>query len=153
MELEFLKKAMDNENNVSIYDETNASIRSTKMKVFSQFDLSPNKIKELLDKLKTYRYVDDINNFRQGAYIRWVYIGEEENDNEFFDNDDENFHLNKGAVFCDTKIDVNGIFIICKTTYNKYYQFPLTGDYLFFQKISAQEQTILNTIDALSGRL
>lgn len=150
MELEYLKNALDNEQNNAIYDETNASILSKKKNVLSQFDLSKKKMSELMEKLKQYRYVEDLNDLRTGGYLRWVYIGEDENDNEFFDNDNEDFHLNKGAIFCETKIESDGLYIICKTYQGRFFQFPMNGDYLFFQKLSAQEQTILNTIDAVS---
>jgi hypothetical protein len=150
MELEYLKHALDNEQNNAIYDETNASILSKKKNVLSQFDLSKKKMSELMEKLKQYRYVEDLNDLRTGGYLRWVYIGEDENDNEFFDNDNEDFHLNKGAIFCETKIESEGLYVICKTYQGKFFQFPMNGDYLFFQKLSAQEQTILNTIDAVS---
>jgi hypothetical protein len=150
MELEYLKNALDNDQNNAIYDETNSSILAKKKNVLSQFDLSKKKISELMEKLKQYRYVEDLNDLRTGSYLRWVYIGEDENENEFFDNDDEDFHLNKGAIFCETKIDAEGLYIICKTYQGKFFQFPMNGDYIFFQKLSAQEQTILNTIDAIS---
>jgi hypothetical protein len=149
MELEYLKNALDNEHNNAIYDETNASILAKKKNVLSQFDLSKKKIAELMEKLKGYRYVEDLNDLRTGAYLRWVYIGEDENDNELFDNDNEDFHLNKGAIFCETKVEVDGLYIICKTYQGRFFQFPMNGDYIFFQKLSAQEQTILNTIDAV----
>jgi hypothetical protein len=149
MELEYLKNALDNDQNNAIYDETNSSILAKKKNVLLQFDLSKKKISELMEKLKQYRYVEDLNDLRTGSYLRWVYIGEDENEKEFFDNDDEDFHLNKGAIFCETKIDADGLYIICKTYQGKFFQFPMNGDYIFFQKLSAQEQTILNTIDAL----
>jgi hypothetical protein len=149
--LDYLKKSLDNEQNNSIYDETNYTIFLKKQMVLSQFDLSKQKISILLQKLKTYRYVEDLNDLRTGAYLRWVYIGDQENDNELFDNDNEDFHLNKGAVFCKTTIVENGLYIICKTYQGIFFQFPMNGDYLFFQKLSNQEQTILNTIDAISS--
>jgi hypothetical protein len=151
MELEYLKQALDNDQNNAIYDETNASIVDKKRKVLSQFDLSRTKIADLMEKLQNYRYVEDLNDLRTGAYLRWVYIGDEENDNEFFDDDNQDFHLNKGALFCETKVEADGLYIICKTYQGKFFQFPMNGDYLFFQKLSAQEQTILNTIDAVAS--
>lgn len=151
MELEYLKHALDNDQNNAIYDETNASVLAKKKKVLSQFDLSKGKITSLMEKLKQYRYVEDLNDLRTGSYLRWVYIGDDENDAELFDDDDEDFHLNKGAIFCETKIDVGGLSVICKTYQGRFFQFPMNGDYIFFQKLSAQEQTILNTIDAVRG--
>jgi hypothetical protein len=148
-DLEYLKEALDNDHNNSIYDETNASILEKKRKVLSQFDLSRKKIMTVMKQLKGYRYVEDLNDLRTGAYLRWVYIGEAENDAELFDDDNEDFHLNKGAIFCETKVQPQGLTIVCKTYTNRYFQFPMNGDYLFFQKLSAQEQTILNTIDAI----
>jgi hypothetical protein len=147
--LEYLKEALDNENNNAIYDETNSSILLKKKKVLSQFDLSKEKMSTLLKQLKDYRYVEDLNDLRTGSYLRWVYIGDEENDNELFDDDGEDFHLNKGSVFCKTIIQPDGLYIICKTYQGRFFQFPMNGDYLFFQKLSIQEQTILNTIDAV----
>jgi hypothetical protein len=156
MELEYLKNALDNEQNNAIYDETNASILAKKKKVLSQFDLSKAKMSILLKQLTNYRYVEDLNDLRTGAYLRWVYIGDAENDNELFDDDNEDFHLNKGAIFCETKIQADGLYIVFKTYTGRSFQFPMSGDYLFFQKLSSQEQTILNTIDAIAsmgGRL
>lgn len=149
--LEYLKQALDNENNNSIYDETNSSILLKKKMVISQFDLSKEKMSTLLTQLKNYRYVEDLNDLRTGSYLRWVYIGDSENDNELFDDDDEDFHLNKGAVFCKTTIKTDGLYIVCKTYQGRFFQFPMSGDYVFFQKLSVQEQTILNTIDAVSS--
>lgn len=149
MDLEYLQDALENEQNNAIYDETNASIQEKKDKVLAQFDLSRKKTKDIQKQLKHYRYVEDLNDLRTGAFLRWVYIGDEENDREWFDNDNEDFHLNKGALFCETKIQPDGLVIVCKTFTGRYFQFPMNGDYLFFQKLSAQEQTILNTIDAI----
>jgi hypothetical protein len=148
-ELEYLKNALDNDHNNAIYDETNASIVEKKKQVFSQFDLSRKKLVTLLKQLKDYRYVEDLNDLRSGSYLRWVYIGEAENDAELFDDDNEDFHLNKGAIFCETKVQSEGLSIVCKTYTGRSFQFPMNGDYLFFQKLSSQEQTILNTIDAI----
>lgn len=151
MELEFLKQSLDNEQNNAIYDETNASILAKKKKVLGQFDLSRKKQITLMSQLKNYRYVEDLNDLRTGAFLRWVYIGDADNDNELFDDDNEDFHLNKGAIFCETKIEAEGLYIVFKTFQGRYFQFPMSGDYLFFQKLSAQEQTILNTIDAVAS--
>lgn len=149
MELEYLRHALDNQQNNAIYDETNASILAKKETVLAQFDLSRKKKETIKKQLKSYRYVEDLNDLRTGAFLRWVYIGNAENDREWFDNDNEDFHLNKGAIFCETKVQAIGLVIVCKTFTGKYFQFPMNGDYLFFQKLSSQEQTILNTIDAI----
>lgn len=149
MDLEYLRDALENEQNNAIYDETNASIAAKKENVLFQFDLSRKKKETIKKQLKGYRYVEDLNDLRTGAFLRWVYIGDAENDREWFDNDNEDFHLNKGALFCEMKVQATGLVIVCKTFTGRYFQIPMDGDYVFFQKLSSQEQTILNTIDAI----
>jgi hypothetical protein len=147
MNYELLHDALQNENNEAIYDLTFNKIKQMKKNILSQFDLSKTKEKEFLKQLEPYKYVDDLNDLRNGAYIRWIYIGDDENNKDYYSDDPEDFHLNKGALYCDIKIKDDGIALLCKTFNGSYFELLMNGDFLLFQKLSKQEMLILKAIE------
>lgn len=149
MNYNLLQEALENENNDAIYELTFKKIKQMKLNIFSQFDLSKKKQADFMKQLETYKYVDDLNDLRSGSYIRWIYIGEDEENKEYYSDDPEDFHLNKGALFCDVKITDDGMVIVCKTFNGVFFQMLMNGDYLIFQKLSRQEHLILKAIENL----
>lgn len=146
MDYDSLHNALQNENNEAIYDLTFKKIKEMKINILNQFEISKKKQKELLKQLDTYKYVDDLNDLRNGAYIRWIYIGDDEDNKDYYSDDPEDFHLNKGALYCDVKIIEDGTALVCKTFNGGYFELLMNGDYLFFQKLSKQEMLILKAI-------
>lgn len=149
MDYNLLQEALENENNDAIYDLTFRKIKQMKLNIFSQFDLSKKKQNDFLKQLESYKYVDDLNDLRNGSYIRWVYIGDDENNKDYYSDDPEDLHLNKGALFCDVNITEDGMSIKCKTFNGTYFQLLMNGDYLLFQKLSKQECLILKAMEYL----
>jgi hypothetical protein len=138
-EAELLKKSLDNKLNVAIYNLTFSDILKMKRSIIDEV-VHKSKIKAyLLEKLKPYRYIDDLNDLREGAYIRWLSISPD---------DDPPYFLNRGAIFCNVSISHQGISLYCKSiTTGRYFLLKNVDQYVFFQKLSYQELLILQAID------
>ena len=76
---EYLIKSLDNENNVGIENLSTRKIKAIKNDYSQQLQLSREKLKEYHNKLKEYRFVDDLTNIQYGRYIRWISLKNPEN--------------------------------------------------------------------------
>jgi hypothetical protein len=76
-----------------------------------------------------------MNEIKYGTYIRWINI-----------TDPDDLTLKKGGIFCDLSVTDNGVFIIYKNFNHKHYKFKI-DDCLIFQKITNEEQILLNALD------
>jgi len=138
---ELLKKSLDNKLNMAIYNLTFQDILKMKNDILEDVGYN-SKIKSgIIEKLKTYRYIDDLNDLRDGAYIRWLSINP---------SHDTQSILNKGAIFCNVSISPEGVSLMCKSvSTNKYFLLKNIDQYIFFQKMSYQELLILQAIDVI----
>jgi hypothetical protein len=134
---EFLKKALENENNESIINLSIQEIKSKKNDILQKLNLTREEHKENLTKLKEYRYIDNINDLNYGSFIRCINLKKI-----------NNLCLNNGGFVCDIKIN-NGIEILCRNNYNKFFQIKFDEN-LIFQKLTEQEKIILNVLKDLN---
>jgi hypothetical protein len=110
------------------------------LNILKELHLSKKQTLEIMNKLKYYKYVDEINELKYGSYIRWIPI-EEPN----------NIHLTKGSLFCEVKITDDGVFLICKNYGFKCNHFQISMDKnLIFQRLTDQELVLLSALDHLS---
>jgi hypothetical protein len=93
---------------------------------------------EIMKKIKKYRYVDQMNELKYGGFIRWINI-----------TNPEKLFLTNGAIFCDFKINDNGVMIVYKNFYGKTYEFKME-ECIIFQKLSYQEEVLLKVMDKLN---
>jgi len=140
MDVNKLLKALDDESNETLLNFTSDKIREMNLNVLKELQMSKQHTLELLKKLKDYKYVDEMNELKYGAYIRWIPI-----------EDPDNIHLTKGALFCEMKITDNGVFFICKNYgYNcRHFQISMDKN-LIFQKLTDQELVLLSALNHLS---
>ena len=140
MDVNKLLKALEDDSNETLLNFTTDKIREMNLNVLKELHLSKQDTLELLNKLKDYKYVDEMNELKYGAYIRWIPI-----------EDPDNIHLTKGALFCEMKITDDGVFFICKNYgYNRrHFQISMDKN-LIFQKLTDQEQVLLSALDHLS---
>ena len=140
MDINKLLKALDDESNETLLNFTSDKIREMNLNVLKELQMSKQDTLELLKKLKDYKYVDEMNELKYGAYIRWIPI-----------EDPDNIHLTKGALFCEMKITDNGVFFICKNYgYNcRHFQISMDKN-LIFQKLTDQELVLLSALNHLS---
>jgi len=140
MDVQKLLKALDDDTNESLLNFTTDKIREMTLNILKELKLSKKDTLELLTKLKDYKYVDEMNELKYGAYIRWIPI-----------EDPTNIYLTKGALFCEMKITDDGVFCVCKNYgYNlRHFQISMDKN-LIFQKLTDQELVLLSALDHLS---
>jgi hypothetical protein len=140
MDVNKLLKALEDDSNETLLNFTSDKIREMNLNVLKELQMSKQDTLELLKKLKDYKYVDEMNELKYGAYIRWIPI-----------EDPDNIHLTKGALFCEMKITDNGVFFICKNYGYNCRHFQLSMDKnLIFQKLTDQELVLLSALNHLS---
>lgn len=142
MDTDKLLQALDNESNEDILNFTTKKIQDLNKQILNELSISKETKMDMMNKLKGYKYVDEVDTLKYGSYIRWIYIS---------DVNDEDIKLTKGAIFCETKITDDGIALVCKNYgfQSRHFQIDL-DDNLIFQKITSQEQVILYAMDHLS---
>tara|TARA_A100001015_G_scaffold314925_1_gene425548 strand:- start:491 stop:919 length:429 start_codon:yes stop_codon:yes gene_type:complete len=137
---EVLNKAINNENNSSLIHYTNKKIKAIKNDYLQKLQLSREELKDYHDKLKNYRYVDDLSDILYGRYIRWVNL-----------KNPDNLKLTKGGIIIEIKILENGIHVVCKNARNQRFQLKI-DECLIFQKLTQQEQILLSALDYLQEK-
>ena len=134
---EYLIKSLDNENNVGIENLSTRKIKAIKNDYLQQLQLSREKLKEYHNKLKEYRFVDDLTNIQYGRYIRWISL-----------KDPAKICLTNGGVIIDIQLLEDGIYILCKNFRNKRMKIKIDECFIF-QKLTDQEKTIIAALDYL----
>jgi hypothetical protein len=140
MDVQKLLKALDDDSNETLLNFTTDKIRDMNLNILKELHLSKQDTLDLLKKLRDYKYVDEMNELKYGAYIRWIPI-----------EDPTSIHLTKGALFCEMKITDDGVFCVCKNYGFKSRHFQISIDKnLIFQKLTDQELVLLSALDHLS---
>jgi hypothetical protein len=140
MDVNKLLQALDDEKNDSLFDFTSEKMREMNYQIIKELELSQKDTIEFLNKLKDYKYVDEMNDLKYGTYIRWIPI-----------EDPTNIHLTKGAIFCEMKITDEGVMCICKNFgySSRYFQIVMDKN-LIFQRLTSQELVLLSALDHLA---
>jgi sulfite reductase beta subunit-like hemoprotein len=140
MDVNKLLKALDDESNETLLNFTTDKIRDMNFKILKELHLTKKETIDIYNKLKDYKYVDEMNELKYGTFIRWIPI-----------EDPTNVYLTKGALFCEMKITDEGVFIICKNFGFPARHFRISMDKnLIFQKLTDQELVLLSALDHLS---
>ena len=137
MDMDKLLKALDKDSNEGIINMTSAKIKQINASVLSELQLSKEYHMEIMNKLKGYKYVDEMTDLHVGSYIRWIPLT---NPNEL--------RLKQGSILCDIKITDDGLSLVCKG-YNRHFQIKFDEN-LIFQRLSEQEQVLLSALDHLA---
>jgi hypothetical protein len=143
MDVTKLLKALDDETNENLLNFTTKKITEMNLKIINELQLERKYSLEIMRKIKDYKYVDELNDLKYGTYIRWIPI-----------QDPDDIYITKGALFCETKIKDDGVYLICKNYgfSNKHFQIKLDEN-LVFQKLTCQELVLLSALDHLSKPL
>ena len=122
-----IHKILENiDNNNYINNETTSSIANAIFQSLSNNDLSYEIISKYCNKLKEYKYVDELCELKKGKYIRWV----------------RDTNLTNGGILIDIIINDDYITITCKNSMNRFMTFKW-DDCLTYQKLNIEEQLIL----------
>ena len=140
MNIDNLLKALDDESNETLLNFTTEKVRDMTLKILKELHLSRKYTNDINNKLKDYKYVDEMNELKYGTYLRWIPI-----------EDPNNIYLTKGALFCEMKITDDGVFCVCKNIGFPIRYFRISMDKnLIFQKLTPQELVLLSALDHLS---
>ena len=141
MDVNKLLKALDDDSNETLLNFTSKTIREMTLKILKELELPKKETVDIFNKLKDYKYVDEMNDLKYGTFIRWIPI-----------ENPDNIYLTKGALFCEMKITDDGIFCICKNLGYSARHFQISMDKnLIFQKLTGQELVLLSALDHLSN--
>jgi TPP-dependent trihydroxycyclohexane-1,2-dione (THcHDO) dehydratase len=132
-----LINALENENNEHIVSLNKCKIQKEKNDILQKLQVSREKLKDLHKKLKDYRYVSELTDIKEGAYIRWIPL-----------KNPEHIKLTNGGIIVNTLIYESGIQIRIKNNMNRFIQFKL-DEAAVFQKLTNQEKIILDVLNYL----
>ena len=140
MDVNKLLKALDDETNENLLNFTSKKITEMNLKIINELQLDKKYALTIMKKIKDYKYVDELDDLKYGTYVRWIPI-----------HDPNDIHITKGALFCETKIKDDGVYLICKNFgfSHKHFQIKLDEN-LVFQKLTGQEMVLLSALDHLS---
>ncbi len=133
---EKLNKALDNQQNAILLKLNNKEITQMNKQIILSLPKMTNKIATAhLKSLKGYRYVDEISDLKSNVYIKWIRY-------------DSTNILTKGAISCSVKITNDGMLIMCRNFYGKFFYVNME-ECAVFQKITDEENVILSAMDYL----
>ena len=135
-----LLEALDNDANDSIGKLSSKKIFQQKLDILHDIGIRAEAQRDILIKLQEYRHVDEMPDFRYGAFIRWINL-----------NKMDDIKLTNGSMICDVLLEKNGIQLRCKNSFNRFCQLKL-DECVVFQKLSEQEKVLLIALDHLENK-
>lgn len=112
-------------------------VKEIKTKILKQLTDDNEELKLYQKLLTHYRYIDEVDEFRTGSYIRWFNLKKV-----------ESFKLMRGGFIVDLKPINNDINILCKNGNNRFFYLKM-NECIIFQKNSSQEQLLIRILDNL----
>lgn len=103
--------------------------------VLSELQLTNKEMNDMLNKLKNYKYVEEVNDLKYGAFIRWITL-----------TDPDNLALRHTGMICNVKFTDSGTIISCKNFMRKHYTIKMDECFIF-QKISDEEKIMIEMIE------
>ena len=131
-----LTKALENTKNEYLLKYTLKKINEIKQNVIHDLPIfQKNKIL-LKKKLKDYKYVIDLEELKEGSYIRWISLK------------NEDYYLTNGGFIIEVIFTENGIQLLIKGINNSFFKI-IFDQCIIFQKLNKQENILLLTLDYL----
>lgn len=138
IDIESLMSALDDDDNASLMNLDTRAVKAIKNDMLQKLNLSREQLKKLHKQLEEYRYVDEMNELKYGAYIRWISL-----------RDPNKIKLTNGGIICDILVKDNGIHVVCRNNMHRMFQIKLV-ECMVFQKLSDQERVLLSVMDYLN---
>ena len=116
-------------------------IKQHKHSVYEELEIPEEERNEYDRKLEGYRYISELNDFREGQFIRWIKL-----------TTDQPYRLARGGFSVKVDIINEDVHVTCKLPIKRGFQhIVLKGsENIFFQKLSDSEQIILSAIEYLN---
>jgi hypothetical protein len=140
MDVNKLLKAIDDDSNETLLNFTTDKIREMNLNILKELHLPRQETIDIFNKLKYYKYVDEMNDLKYGTFLRWIPI-----------EHPTNIILTKGSIFCEIKITDEGTYCVCKNFgfNSRHFQISIDKN-LIFQKLTDQELVLLSALDHLA---
>jgi CRISPR/Cas system-associated endonuclease Cas3-HD len=138
MDLELLKKALENDENVDLINTSIQEIKNKKNDILQQLGLKRDELKMFNASLKGYRYIEELKDLKIGSNIRYIKL-----------SNIENIKLSGVNNLCEIKVLNHGIGLVFKNFQNRFFTIYF-NDNLIFQKINSEEEIILKAIKHLN---
>ena len=134
-----LLKTLENDKHEDLMDLTFQKINTIKNDILQSLQLNKKELKVIENKLHNYRYVDEINEFKLGNYIRTIDL-----------KDPNNINLSKGGILVDIEAINSSLMIKLKNYRNKIFRIKFE-EHLFFQKLNNQEEILLSVLNHIQS--
>ena len=138
LDIDSLISALDDDDNEGLMQMDSRKVKAIKNDMLQKLNLPRDRLKKLHQQLSDYRYVDEMNDLKYGAYIRWISL-----------KDPSKINLTNGGIICDILVKDNGIHIVCRNYMHRMFQIKMMES-MIFQKISNQEKVLLSVMDFLN---
>lgn len=139
LNIEKLLSALEDEDNAELLELDFKKIELEKEEILDKLELPKKQQKDLLKKLRQYRYIDELPGMKYGSYVRWISL-----------KNPENLKLTNGGIVCEMKVGDKGIVIVCKNNFNRFFQLNMT-ETLIFQKLTDQELVLLSALEYINA--
>ena len=110
-------------------------VKEIKTRILKRIVTNNEELKLYQKILTEYRYIDEVDEFRPGSYIRWFNLKKV-----------ESFKLMRGGFIVDLKPTDNDINILCKNGNNRFFYLKM-NESIIFQKNTSQEQLLIRILD------
>jgi hypothetical protein len=134
-----LTKALENTKNEYLLKYTLTKINEIKQKVINELPIFQKDKTTLKKKLKNYKYVVDLEELKEGSYIRWISLK------------NEDYYLTNGGFIIEVIFTENGILLLIKGINNFFFKI-IFDQSIIFQKLNKQENILLLTLDYLEEK-
>jgi hypothetical protein len=111
-------------------------VKEIKTHILKRLTINTEELKHYQKLLNKYRFIDEVDEFRLGSYIRWFNIKK----------DIESIKLMRGGFIVDLKPTENDINILCKNGNNRFFYLKM-NESIIFQKNTTQEQILIQILD------
>jgi hypothetical protein len=133
---EELDKIVDDIHKYKLDNLDSKIIKKVKYDVLKSITQDKKELAYFYKMLNHYRYIDELDEFRIGAYIRFFNLNKAEKLGSL--------ELMRGGFICDLKTSKNNILIFCKNGI-RFFNIKM-NEFIIFQKNTKQEQILIEII-------
>ena len=129
-------------------------ITKEKNDILQRLPLDREILKRFHKKLKGYRYINKLNDFKIGNYVRWINLEkllEREKNEQTETNENTMIKLTNGGFICDIVENSTGKpNLLCRNNYNKLFEISL-NKCIVFQKLNNHENIIMSILQYIKN--
>jgi len=106
--------------------------------ILTDLHLNRKEMIDMLKKLENYKYVEEVDDLKYGAFIRWIPL-----------TNPDNLPLHYAGMICEVKFTDEGTIISCKNFMHRHYTIKM-DECLIFQKFTNEEKLMIEMVGELS---